>query len=1190
MGKELRWASAETKRFGGEYRMGGSRVDAMMRIRSFSKRALGAYLSVALAVALVPLCAREAEASPVLRDDATVRANLVLLVKFAGDAEGDPGTTGVEAGFNGEYDRGGYRTQWEYLKARIDSVSDPWVKRSFRDYVRIISNGQYDVESYFPQTDEATGKVAYIELDRESSYYVDNDEAMISEALGKFNEEHPDYDASELDADGDGFVDNLLIIPSVRRGGTFTSHKSVSAWRPSIGTASSKEILVFNVIEAHFDSIGGMVMDNFPEGTAVHEYLHSLGARDYYRLEDGNPSAGVPVGVWDVMASSGAKSWPLAITRQTVGWCTIPEVSPDGTYTLYAPDDAGSEAGQASGRCQAVKVKTPFSSSEYFVVEYRQKKSDIYDLDTKIGGSGFIVYRVNEKHADVGNITEHGDYVYVFREGETGMARGRPDGAGAIGTAQVSMPAFASGGNRCEIGSIDMSKGLSDGAICYSDGQNSGLRFKPVEQTDGSITVEISHADWTGAEYWQEVLDSANGTAPFGVLDYPTVDVAAGGSNMYVLAREQTMDRACVWKYDTAAKTWGQCGPELSDFGNAKMEWFGGSLYIAGSVSSVKAVQLKRLDGASWVDVASTPAADGDSGTPYLAESGGSLYVLADSDGAHSKLYRLDGTSLVQQGDELPIESAAHSIVVDWGNGPAVVSSSTGATWETGVYRQAGASWVKVSTIGTSASSALSAVSVGDCGYVLAHGSNSAMYLAVLGSDGAVDVRGLPSEVASSLSLSSSIASDGTRLYLSGSTGSGMVRSYFVPLDDADQISDLGGSVYRTGSEIASVLVGGKVYCAIADHDSSTITVRTHDAVAAPNPPDPTDPPSPPDPGTGDGGGGENPDPGGQGGSGDSGKPVQKAEKELAGSTRIGTAIAVAREAYPEGPKGVIIARSSDFPDALAASTLAGAKDYPILLNPSAGLDPELRAYLRDSGSISEAILIGDENSLPRSMEAEIGKMVPSVSRIGGDDRFDTARLLRDKSREAGAAAKTAVISRSDEFPDALSISPYCAATGALLYIVTPGSLLDKKALQELSGYDQVIIVGDSNAVSAKLEKSLKAVSKKVVRLAGGVGNSYPKTRYGTSQAISSWLVTGANAGFSVDRASFATGKKFPDALAGGPFCGKLRCPIVLVDTVDYTAIGSLASRGRTSGLYWLGSTDTLPLGLRGKIKKGLGY
>ena len=120
MGKELRWASAETKRFGGEYRMGGSRVDAMMRTRSFSKRALGAYLSVALAVALVPLCAREAEASPVLRDDATVRANLVLLVKFAGDAEGDPGTTGVEAGFNGEYDRGGYRTQWEYLKARID--------------------------------------------------------------------------------------------------------------------------------------------------------------------------------------------------------------------------------------------------------------------------------------------------------------------------------------------------------------------------------------------------------------------------------------------------------------------------------------------------------------------------------------------------------------------------------------------------------------------------------------------------------------------------------------------------------------------------------------------------------------------------------------------------------------------------------------------------------------------------------------------------------------------------------------------------------------------------------------------------------------------------------------------------------------------------------------------------------------
>ena len=52
------------------------------------------------------------------------------------------------------------------------------------------------------------------------------------------------------------------------------------------------------------------------------------------------------------------------------------------------------------------------------------------------------------------------------------------------------------------------------------------------------------------------------------------------------------------------------------------------------------------------------------------------------------------------------------------------------------------------------------------------------------------------------------------------------------------------------------------------------------------------------------------------------------------------------KESYPQGPSGVIIAKSTDFPDALAASTLAGAKGYPILLNPSDSLSPELRTYL----------------------------------------------------------------------------------------------------------------------------------------------------------------------------------------------------------------------------------------------------
>lgn len=1128
---------------------------------------------------------------PTVRADATVRSSLVLLVKFKDDAWGDSDFS--HTGFNAAYPYGGFRTYWEKFCASLDSVSGTPVQRSFRSYIRLMSDGQHDVQSFFPQTNESDGTVSCLSLDYEASHYVDNDEEMIAEALAKFNDAYADYDASALDVNADGYVDNLLIVPVVGRGGTFTSHEAVSYGQPSIGSVSPKKIGSYNVIEAYIDPTTGEVSTIFFEGTAAHEYLHTLDVRDYYRLGDGDADLGVPVGVWDVMANSGAFSWPLALTRQTAGWCSIAEEAPEGTYTLYAPADAGSEEGRAAGKRQAVKIKTPLSSSEYFVVEYRQKTSGVSNYDTKIGGSGFIVYRVNEKYVEEGNVTVRGDYVYVFREGETGMTNGRANGAGDIVHAQVSTPDRCEGGNRTEIGFTDVTKGLTDGAICYSDGRNSGLHIKPVEQTDGSITIEVSHADWSGTDFWQEVADPS-GNVPFGTMGVPAVATATDGANVYVLAKSQmlggdrTQHLGRVWKYDGSARSWGACGAEITGISNAQLAWFNGALYLAGADANARTVRLMRFDGASsWVDVASTPGTPTGASFPGLAVSGGGLYVLADDGGSNTRLYRLDGANLVQQGGNIPLGMAANSTVFDLNGSPAVVAGDIDAMpWETGIYRLAGSSWTKTATVGAGAAASISAVSVGDTVYLYTFESGSGTArLSSLADDGSVLSDWVVSnEVASALSLSGCLAADDAHLYLCGVDSEGSVAAYAAPVDDVSEFIQLGDMVYRSGSGLSVALVEGTLYCAVADGNGKTIAVRSHDALSAPKPPvdPPTDPPVDPptdppvDPPTVP----DNP--------GETEQPVQKAEKELSGSTRIGTAIAVARETYPGGPKGVIVAKSNNFPDALAASTLAGAKGYPILLNPSDALDPDLRAYLRATkGTLGEIILIGDKNSLSRKVESDIRAIVPSVQRIGGVDRFDTARLLREAAKKAGAASDTAVVARSDSFPDALSVSPYCAATGAPLFIASPGSSLDKALLKELSGYKQVLIVGDTNSVSAKVEASLKSTSARVVRLAGGVGNSYPKTRYGTSAAIASWLVS--SAGFSAERISFATGQNFPDALSGGPLCGSKRFPILLVDADDYSAIRVIPA-GQAKGLYWLGSTNTLFAGLRTKIKKTMGY
>ena len=314
-----------------------------------------------------------------------------------------------------------------------------------------------------------------------------------------------------------------------------------------------------------------------------------------------------------------------------------------------------------------------------------------------------------------------------------------------------------------------------------------------------------------------------------------------------------------------------------------------------------------------------------------------------------------------------------------------------------------------------------------------------------------------------------------------------------------------------------------------------------------------------------------------------------KSEKELSGSTRIGTAISIARETYPAGPKGVIIAKSGDFPDALAASSLAGAKGYPILLCSTDKLDAELSSYLKGlGGTLTEAILIGDSNSLSeKGVKAALTKFVPSVQRIGGKSRFETAQLLRAEARKAGAPGTTAVIARSNNFPDALSISPYCAADGALMYLVEPGATLDEGMRAELSGCSRIIIVGDKNSVSSKVESALSGTSAEVIRLAGGVNNPYPQTRYGTSAAIVQWLTHPGGAGFNGGTVTFATGQKFPDALAGGPLCGASRTPLVLVDASDYSAVVNVPAAKQ---LYWLGSKDTLSARLRTTVKNQLGY
>ena len=145
-----------------------------------------------------------------------------------------------------------------------------------------------------------------------------------------------------------------------------------------------------------------------------------------------------------------------------------------------------------------------------------------------------------------------------------------------------------------------------------------------------------------------------------------------------------------------------------------------------------------------------------------------------------------------------------------------------------------------------------------------------------------------------------------------------------------------------------------------------------------------------------------------------------------------------------------------------------------------------------------------------------------TVSRLAGDDRYLTAIAVSKKAFPADHTAANVVLATGDNFPDALAGVPLSKQLNAPL-LLTPGTALDPRVAAEihrvLAPGGKVYVLGGEKAVSSAVVNALKLPN---VRISGN-------DRYETSVAI-------AKAMGSPTNVVLATGSKFPDALAAGPF------------------------------------------------------
>jgi M6 family metalloprotease-like protein len=783
------------------------------------------------------------------RAQAAEHKNLVVVVRFSDDAT-EP--------YNATYGYNSYYTCWQQFKSWFSPTNIPYFDNgttSLSSYMSTISNGAYSVASYFPQssasytdtnpdntnTDKTvSGKiVSYITLPHDKSYYESaGDLQLVEDAAAIFNA-NAAWTAGSSSWGSNGTLENLELVVQVAEEPATSDallwpHKSNASGAASFG---GMKVYEYNMVNSK--AVGDL-------GTAKHEYLHSAGLGDLYRVGDTSDAAG-PVGVWDIMGSA-AGQFPLAQSLVDIGFedaSAIKTISATGTTSVtlhahYSTTDDG----------QAVKVYSPYSADEYFVFEYRKKDPDSLAPDRMMPSSGLIVYRVNDAvDRDVnGHRTnrnnENGYYedaLYVFRPGETGIH----DSAGNLQMAALNdgSATYSYLGNvanaRTTFGSADMTKTITDGAIVDSSDKNSGIVVTVTAQTDNSITFDLAIPDYTALSLWDSVGTTASATQADCVST--AADAAGNIYQSFVDTNDNTgTQKICVRSWN--GTSWTSLGfVATGALGHAQLQYVNSTLYCCYSYfpGSGNAYRIAKWTGATWTQVASVSTGGSNTNAPASAVIGNTLYALVDKDSQNLQLYKLTSTSLSAVGGTLGVGYVTEAKLGSVNGSPAVVCGDVGTSFsaKTGenVYVYDGSTWSRKfsETKGTAGNLATASIGTSLLTFV-AYDSGMTPQLRLVASNGTV--MSYEFTAAGTNISDAAMFVSGSYAYLTTVDGNGLVVTWYAPASDLSTWKQLGEATMSNGStgpeSLSSFASGTKAYVGAISSNLTSISLLSHDLFA----------------------------------------------------------------------------------------------------------------------------------------------------------------------------------------------------------------------------------------------------------------------------------------------------------------------------------------------------------------------
>lgn len=381
---------------------------------------------------------------------------------------------------------------------------------SLYDYYYDLSYGKIIISNHYYSTGEGENIVYYAyQAPQNRSYYEAiklkdtyrprYEKALLKGAVQDFDNVLDDQ--INVDQNNDGNVDSVSFVVSGSYVNTQTNWGGLMwphSWKMSEINNALKPDGDYNPIYLNNKKVEEYTfnfLDKPITGLLCHEFGHVLGAPDLYHYEYDKDY--FQVAYWDLMHFEceipqymttymrakylGAKSNSL----NTLYTNKISNITQSGDYTLKPTTTVG------ANDTNLLAYEIEIDDNESIWIEYRNKNVSTYD--SKLTGSGLIVYRVNNK-AKEGNqkgkrrSVDFPDEVYVYRPAKatTGTIAEKERANLALAYLSDTNTDFNS------LGKSNVTNKYDEETIFLTNGANTGIIININSQTDEEISFNVT--------------------------------------------------------------------------------------------------------------------------------------------------------------------------------------------------------------------------------------------------------------------------------------------------------------------------------------------------------------------------------------------------------------------------------------------------------------------------------------------------------------------------------------------------------------------------------------------------------------------------------------------------------------------------------------------------------------------------